>query len=157
MEIVESDVSVVVSPPVTLDGRSVGGNGGTLTPFTSERARALRLKAIEDGREELRQAALAAGTLAAAQVPDLPSPDRIGLMTEILSNHYLNANDPSARGSVASARLVIGTAYPYPSEFERERPATPTPISEMAQAMGVELARLLLARVRGQGQDDERE
>ena len=145
-----SDVSQNVSHAPT---RIAGRNGGALTPFDPDRARAARLRQIEDGREELRQAALAAGTLAAAQIPDLPSNDRVGLMTSILSNHALNAHDPSARGSVASARLVIETAYPHLREFEREQPA---PISEMAQAMGVELARLLLARVRaGQGEAEE--
>jgi len=143
-----SDVSQNVSHAPT---RIAGRNGGALTPFDPDRARAARLRQIEDGREELRQAALAAGTLAAAQIPDLPSNDRVGLMTSILSNHALNAHDPSARGSVASARLVIETAYPHLREFEREQPA---PISEMAQAMGVELARLLLARVR-QGEAEE--
>ena len=140
------NVSQNVSRPITLTGMG-RGKAGTLTPFDSTRARAARLAQLEDGREELRQAALQGGTLAAAQIPDLPSADRIGLMASIFSNHALNAHDPSARGSVASARLVIENAYPRAQEFERER--LTEPVSVLAQAMGVELARLLLARVRG--------
>jgi len=119
--------------------------GGRLTPFTSERGRAIRLAALERNRERLRRSALAGLDIAAKDIADLPSPDRDGVLTAIFANHALNANDPAASGSVASARLVIDHAYPEP---KRDRTGAEAAAVGVGQAIGAELARRILDALR---------
>lgn len=135
----------ISGPEPRPDGLIPQPHGGALRRITSEQAREMRLRSLERRREELRRAALDALDVAARQLTDLSSDDRAGVLRAIFANHALNAHDPSARGSVASARLVLEHAYPEP---RRERGAAQVAAAAAGQALGSELARRLLAALR---------
>lgn len=119
-----------------------GRHGGTLTPIRdSERARELAMRSVE----KRRKVALSAMAAAGRQLPDVAGAGPYAYLAYMLEQHALNATDPSARGSVASAKLVMGNAFP---EDKSRHSADTDTAAAFGAGVGVGVVRELLAEVR---------
>jgi len=101
---------------------------------TSEAGRALAAKR----RANLEADARAALAAVAPQVPDLPqAPNAMRAMRRaIYMQHALNAYDPSAHGSAASARLVLHDSAP-PAADGRQVPGEQEQDADLAELLAV--------------------
>lgn len=125
-------------------GRGVvpGVHGGTLRPVkTSEAARELVMHRWRRKADAVRRGLARAGI----NVPGVEKPDAYAVVAAIAENHALNALDPSARGSAASARLVLEHGWPAP---ERASLSDAMPSSGLTMHLSADLARDLLDKLR---------
>ncbi len=118
-----------------------GRNGGTLTPFDSVRAAEARARRTELAGQRVRRAAIKAG----GQLPGVNANSSLDTLEYVAEQHWLNAADPSAPGSVQSFREVMRIAYPSP---ERGAAVSSVPAGGAQLNLSPELARELLAELR---------
>ena len=122
--------------------RIAGKNGGTLTPYNAEQARQAARR-----RWELVSAAARRGLAKAGeQIPDIARQGPVAVVEYLVTQHTLNAADPSARGATQSFKQVMDLAYPRPDREVSAGPAVPAGGATIA--LSPELARALLAELR---------
>jgi len=115
--------------------RIEGRNGGTLTPFTEDSARSAAMKRWHGAVEAAWEGVADAGD----EVPELSSRDSHAAIRYGVRQHTLNWFDPSAPGSAASGKLVLGLLKPERSA------ADDSPQQAAAAAFGTEAARQALS------------
>lgn len=126
-----------------------GKYGGTLTPIrSSERGRELaRIRYEKRTRAALAGVGDAARLITdtGAALPDgQPITTAYDVIRFLVSQHALNAADPTAQGATQSLKVVDGMAFPAP-----EKVAGPAPIQQFNQYnISAEAARALLAEMR---------
>lgn len=130
---------------IQVETRIAGKNGGTLVPVrSSERGREL-VRLRWDGVSAAARRGLAA---AGKQIPDVVGNGPVRVVEYLVSQHTLNAADPSARGSAQSFKQVMDLAYPKP---DREVSAAPgIPAGGLSVTLSADLARELVAALRAE-------
>ena len=127
------------------------GGGGALVPVRStEQARELARRRWDAVSAAARRGLVKAGE----QLPDVRASSPVAVVEYLVSQHALNAADPSARGSQASFKQVMDLAYPKPEREVSSGPASPATGASLAELDGAALDALmaaLRARVAGEG------
>lgn len=96
-----------------------GGGYGRIVPIRDPaRARELARRRWDAVSAAARRGLVKAGE----QLPDIRASSPVAVVEYLVSQHALNAADPSARGSQASFKQVVELAYPKP---DREVAASP--------------------------------
>lgn len=119
-----------------------GGRGGSIRPIR-DAVRAAELARIRWNNAGVR--ARAAAVKAGQRLPDINLRGPLDMLEYVAEQHWMNAADPSAPGSVQSFREVMRIAYPAP---ERGLVASTVPAGGAQLNLSPELARELLAELR---------
>jgi hypothetical protein len=89
-----------------------GLNGGILTPFDSERARAASRARWEKANAAIRRGIARAGE----QLPGIQARDSFRVVEVLAEQHALHSYDPSARGSTGSFKMLLDRGFPAPDK-----------------------------------------